>query len=318
VRYVTIPVSNYLSKATVEAAAVEEYYDTHTDEFTVDGTNGTKTVSPLEESRNAISNLLVKESATQTARDVGTDMVVSLAPARDGTASVFEKVAETLGFNVRTTGLFDAAGPVPDIDGEIEFITAAFKLRPTPDDYFSDAVMGNNSVYILALSTNAEAYVPSFDQVRVKVEPLARQKAVQDALSRKAESIRRKFQEGLSQNETFATLAKQQSINVSTTSYFSAYSAPESLSSRDLLEAIVTLNRGEISDLLSTTNGYMIAFVADRKPASEDEAAAVRNQLGANVSRRRTRILFSEWQDIIVKAGHKNNEAPVEETPAEE
>ena len=318
VRYVTIPVSNYLGKAVIEETAVEEYYDTHTEEFTTDGTNGTKIITSLDKVRSSISNLLVKESAAQIARDVGTEMVVSLAPARDGTASVFENVAVTNGFLVQTTALFEAAGPVPGIDGEIEFITAAFKLRPTPDDYFSDAVSGNNSVYILALSTNAEPYVPSFEEVRAKVEPLARQKAVQDALTHKAESIRRKFQEGLTQNETFATLAKQQSMNVATTSYFSAYSAPQALSSPEILEEIVTLNRGEISDLLSTTNGYMIAFVVDRKPASEDEAAVVRNQLGSNISRRRTRILFSDWQDAMVKAAHKNNDVPAGEPPADE
>jgi peptidyl-prolyl cis-trans isomerase D len=318
VRYVTLPVSNYLSRAAVEAIAVEEYYDTHTDEFTVEGTNGTKIISPIAEVRTSISNLLVKESATQSARDIGTDMVVSLAPARDGTASVFEKVAENLGFTVKTTALFEAAGPVPDIDGEIEFLAAAFKLRPTPDDYFSDAVTGNDSVYVLALSTNAEPYVPAFEVISDKVEPLARQNAIQDALTRKADSIRRKFQEGLAQNETFSALAKQQSMNVITTGYFSAYSVPDALSSPEILDGIVTLNRGEISDLLSTTNGYMVAFVADRKAASEDEAAVVRNQLGVNVSRRRAGILFSEWQDAMVKAGHKNNDDTAGETPDEE
>jgi hypothetical protein len=318
VRYVTLPISNYLSKAVVDANAVEEYYDTHTDEYTVSGTNDTKILSPLEEVRGSISNLLIKESAMQAARDVGTDFAVALAPTRDGTASSFEKVAGDFALSVKTSVLFDAEGPVPGIDGEIEFITAAFKLRPTPDDYFSDAVAGNESVYVLALATNTEAYIPAFEEVSAKVKPLARQKAVQAALTRKAEGIRRTFQEGLNQHEAFSTMAKQQGMNVSTSGYFSAYSAPEALSSPEILEGIVTRNRGELSDLLTTTSGYMIAFIADRRPATEEEAAMVKSQLQTGITRRRARIVFSEWQEAMVKAGRKSAQIAAEETPSED
>jgi hypothetical protein len=318
VRYVTLPISNYLAGVAVEATAVEEYYDTHTDEFTVPGTNDTKVISPIEEVRGYISNLLVRESAMQAARDKATDMVVALAPTRDGTASVFENVASDFGLNVKTTALFDAEGPVAGIDGEFEFVTAAFKLRPTQDDYFSDAVTGNNAVYVLALATNTEAYIPAFETVISKVKPLAHEQAVQNALTVKAEAIRRKFQEGLNKNETFATLAKQQAMNVSTTGYFSAYTATDALSDPEILENIVSLNRGELSDVLATTNGFMIAFVADRKPASDEEAAVVKSQLGATIARRRARILFSEWQDAMLKAGRKNDTAAPATPPPEE
>jgi peptidyl-prolyl cis-trans isomerase D len=317
VRYVSLPISNYLSKADVETITIEEYYDTHTDEFTTTDTNGTKVLAPIEDVRSSISNLLVRESSTQAARDAGTDLVISLAPARDGAPSVFEKVAEAAGLAVKTTALFNAEGPVPDINGDFDFINAAFKLRPTPDEYFSDAVLGNDSVYILALATNAEPYVPAFEDVSAKVKPLAHEEAVKAALTRAAESVRRKFQEGLSKNESFAVLAKQQTLNVSTTEYFSAYSPPEAMNSPEILESIVVLNRGELSDLISVTNGYVIACIADRKPASEEEASAVRSQLGANIVRRRARILFSEWQAAMVKAGRTGfTEAP--ETTAEE
>jgi peptidyl-prolyl cis-trans isomerase D len=311
VRYVEFPISNHLSKASVTADAVEEYYDTHTDRFTETGTNGTKVITPIDAVRDSVSNLLIHETATQVARDLATDFVVALTPARDGAASPFESVAGEFGVGVKTSGLFAAEGPVAGIDAGQDWIAAAFKLRPTPEDYFSDAITGTGSVYVLALATNTEAYVPAFEEVRSKVEPLARAKAAQDALIRKGESVRRTFQEGLAQKESFAALAKQQALNIHTTAFFSAFSAPEALNSGEILEEIVLLNRGDLSTLLASTNGYTIAYVVDRKPASEDDAQVVRTQLGANVMRRRARILFSEWQESLVQTGRKTKTVAV-------
>ena len=308
VRYVSLPISNYLAKANPTTTEVEEYYDTHTDEFTATDTNGTKVVSPLDEVRNSVSNLLIHATATQAARDAGTDFAVALAPARDGSASVFEKVAADLHLPVKTTDLFSAEGPALGIrDDDYDFIAAAFKLRGTPDDYFSDPIAGKDFVRVLALSTNAESYVPAFEDVKAKVQPFALRQAMEEALTKTAASIRAKFQEGLNQKEHFAALAKQQAMNVHTTGFFSAYSAPEALSSPEVLEDLTLLGRGELSNVIPATNGYLIAYIKDRKPASEDEAGVVRSQLGRGIVRRRARILFSEWEDRLLKAGRKTD-----------
>lgn len=316
VRYVSLPISNYLAKAAVTTTEVEEYYDTHTDEFSTTDTNGTKAITPLDEVRTSISNLLIHTAATQAARDIGTDFAVALAPARDGTASDFEKVAAEFHLSVKTTGLFSAEGPALGTGDDYDFIAAAFKLHGTPDDYFSDPIAGKDFVRVLALSTNAESYVPAFDDVKAQVEPLARRQAVEDALVKSAESIRKKFQEGLSQNEKFSALARQQGMNVHTTAYFSAYSAPESLSAPEILEALTVLGRNELSGVIASTNGFLIAYVKDRKPASEDEAGVVRSQLGRGLVRRRARVLFSEWEEALLKVG-RSTERPVER-PADE
>jgi hypothetical protein len=318
VRYVVLPVSNHLATAVADNAGVEEYYDTHTDEFTATDTNGAKVITPLDEVRVTISNRLLLAFATQAARDIGTDLAVALAPQRDGTASDFEKVAADFGLAVRTTALFAADAPVPGIDSDIDFITAAFKLRPTPEDYFSDPVTGLHYVYVLALATNTDAYVPSFDEAQAKVEPFAMEKAVQDALLKNAESIRLKLQEGLGKGEKFAAVARQQAMNVHTSGYFSAYAAPEALSSPDILEQITLLGQGDVSSVLTATNGHMIAYMADRRPASDQEVGVVREQLGRGMIRRRARVIFSEWQDNLLRTGRALPQQATDRTSADQ
>ena len=279
-------------------------------------THGSKVVTSLDEVRGSVSNRLIHSAATQSARDAGTDFAVALAPARDGTASAFEKVAGEFKLGVTTTALFSAEGPALGTADDDDFIPAAFKLRATPDEYFSDPVAGKNFVRVLALSTNADAYVPAFEDVKAKVEPFARNQAIEDALAKTADSTRKKFQEGLNQKEKFAALAKQQTMNVHTTGYFSAYTAPDALSSPQILEDLTLLGRGELSPVIAATNGYMIAYIKDRKPASEDEASVVRSQLGRGLVRRRARILFSDWEESLLKTGRKTDR-PVERRGAD-
>ena len=87
VKYVEYAVSNFLAKASIDDNAIEEYFDTHSEEFSVTDTNGVKTVTPLEKVRSGISNKLVRAAALDRARSAAADFVVSLTPARDGSAT---------------------------------------------------------------------------------------------------------------------------------------------------------------------------------------------------------------------------------------
>lgn len=305
VKYVSYDISNYLARASTDSQAVEEYYDTHAEEFTTTDTNGTSSVTPIESVRDSISNKLLYASATELARNAAYDLVVALAPARDGTASSFEQVTDATGLTVRTTALFDAADGPKEFEPSPLLIEAAFRLRPTPDEYFSDAVQAGHRVYVMALLTNTEARIPEFAEVKAKVEPLAREKAVADKLAKVAADLRDRCEAGIKAGKTFRDIVKNDGLTVSTSGVFSAYSAPDALSEPGILEDITTRESGEMSAVLTTTNGLIVAHVAERKPASMDETAAVRAQLGTSVARRRTRTLFGEWQDALIRKGLK-------------
>mgnify|MGYP001087428009 CR=1 FL=1 len=72
---------------------------------------------------------------------------------------------------------------------------------------------------------------------------------------------------------------------------------------REILEEITSRNAKELAEPVAGTNGLVIAYVAERLPATAEEAGAVRAQLNMNLSRRRTRILFGEWQGFLLHAG---------------
>lgn len=317
VHYVTFPIPSNLAASAITADSIDEYYDTHTDEFTVTDTNNVKTITPIEQVRGAISNKLVREEATQATRDKATDMVIALTPGRDGTSVPFGQVAANLGLAVYTSALFDAASDFPGVTGSEDLVTAAFRLRPVPDECFSDAVAAGDSVYVLSLATNTEPYVPPFDAVRDAVKAPAYRKALADAVKARADSIHGAFAAGLKQKESFAALARQQILNVSTTGYFSAYTAPETIGTPEVLEELSVCNAGELTGVIPHGEEYLVAYLVDRKPGQEEDVNAARSQILAGSARRRGRVLFTEFQNYLLRAGRKTGAAELPE-PADE
>ena len=304
VRYAALPVSNRLDGMKIDRDAIEQYYDDHAADYMTAGTNGEKTAIPLDTVSATISNLLLHEEARQKTRDAAIDFVTALTPGRDGSAPTFEALAASNSFAVHTTGLFDASTVPAEIEAKRAFAQSAFRLRATPEDYFSDPVTGSNFVYVMALASNAEARLPEFDEVRDKVTPLAEEKAAADKLAEMAKALRDRIQSKLGAR-SFEDLAREQSLNVSTAAEFSVYTAPEGLNTPEILDAIASRNSGELSDVAPGTNGLLIAYIVKRAPAAKDEADVVRSQVVAGLTRKRARTLFGEWEDSMIRTGRQ-------------
>ena len=176
------------------------------------------------------------------------------------------------------------------------------------------AVPGKDHVYLLALSTNTEAYIPDFAAVKAEVEPLALAKAIQAALEKVASDLHKSIQAGLNNKRSFASLAKEKSFNVSTSEYFSASAAPDALSSSEILGDITLRNPGELSEVLPGTSGLMIAYIVDRRPAGQSELATIQNQIYMNVARRRARIIFNDWEKSLIAGDRMKDKYKPEET----
>lgn len=318
VQYVTFPIPPHLAEVSVAADAVESYYDTHTDEFTINGTNETKTVTPIEQVRGSISNKLAWEEATQIARAKATDMVIALARGKEDTGAPFGQVAARMQAAVSTSALFAANEQFPGLTNGEDLVSAAFRLRPNADDYFSDAIVAQDSAYVMALVTNTDPYIPSYDIVRKDVVPLARQQALAKAVYARAEALHETFSKGLKQKSSFAAIARQQVMNVSTTGYFSAFTAPEIMGSSEILEELAACNAGELAAVIPLADSYMIAHLIDRQPGQTEDINTAHSQVLASSTRRRGRTLFTEFQEYLLRTGRKTDTMVVPAADREE
>ncbi len=138
------------------------------------------------------------------------------------------------------------------------------------------------------------------------------------ALTKKAQEIHQFFQSGLNQKQSFHSLAVAKGLNVSTTEYFSAQTAPDAVSSQEILDDITLRNANELTDVLQGVNGLMIAHVVNRRAAGADELSTIQNQVAMNKMRQRARILFGELQNSLVAGKLKKDTGEVPETTEEE
>lgn len=324
VKYVQIPVEKYLSEMTVtnedEALA---YYDEHIDEYSVTNavtetvTNfsaaGSNTVETVVTSKVAtldfdqvktnIFEAITLQAAKDRAADMAMDFVVSLTPDRDGISPKFEDAAEKIGLKVKKLDPFALEDELPGIDAGPLFNHAAFNLNMAAEESFSDAVIGSNYVYVIGLDEKIPARVPEFDEVAAKVMIAARENALAETLSKKANEIREAAVKAVDKGEPFAQAFDTYELKPVKMEDFTATEASELTNDyiSVILRGILPRNQGEVTDLLSTDDAVIIAYVEKRTPGSEMALDSLKPQIEESVKRQRARILFEDFQDYLLK-----------------
>jgi hypothetical protein len=322
VRYVEFPAGRYLASLPTNAEEeIEQYYDDNRKEFLIVTTNAAGSVTnalaagastagsetnvleslrPLDEVRDAIRTVLVHRASAQAALDAARDFSVTLTPDRQGNAPTFEETAAKAGLTIVTTALFTVSEPLPGISAGVAFNRAAFELRPVLEESFSDGIAGSNAAYVLSFVERLDARVPDFDEIREKVTPLATEYVRRKALEAKAEEMGKAWRMAVKAGKTFEQAVAPEALNIVTTKPFTAFTAPEALGDFDLLREITTRNAGEVTELLESTNGFHLAYVAERKPAEDAAKQAVYQQVLQSLTRHRARLIYTDWQKYLL------------------
>ncbi len=315
VDFLRIAAAPFIPRAAVTEDDVQAYYDENLSEFIDEAadTNAAEAATnlfagmtkyrPLEDVKQDISNRLILQKALEEAQDTAMNIAVALAPDREGQAPTFEAVAEQFGCAIESTPLFALRDDVPGVENEPAFKRAAFDLTDGPETYFSNPVRGSNEVYVLALRERAAPRVPAFDEVKTNALLLARERAIADALERKADGIRADVEKALGGKIPFADAMAFQKLNVVTTEMFSAATGLEDETlGRDILNAVMILNEGEISKPIATENGLLLLHVKARKPGEAVSMEAIRPQLIEMIRRQTGRTTFDAWQNHLLRA----------------
>ena len=98
-----------------------------------------------------------------------------------------------------------------------------------------------------------------------------------------------------------------------TTEPFSAYVGltNDASYSEELASSIMYLNKGDLTELVPTTNGVLLAFVSDRQPGDASTMLLLKPQLQTLVDRYSVGILFRDWEDYLISKGGFEDYAPV-------
>ncbi|MFH0909322.1 MAG: SurA N-terminal domain-containing protein [bacterium] len=283
---------------------------------------------PFDDVKQEISNMLIRQAALEMASDTALEFVVALTSDKDGNAPQFEDVAEKNGFLIERAGPFALRENLEDIDAGLDFNRAAFNLTTGQDAYFSDPVKGSNYVYVIALEERIPARVPTFADVADEVLPIAREQAIADALSTKSREIRDAADTAVKEGKTFADALQAYGLEPITTEEFTASSgATDDDYSPILLRGILTMNPGEVSELLPAHDAVLVAHIIERQPGDPTTMESLKEQIISSIRRQNGRYVFDDMQQYLLKQAKfepreiprdTGDEPEEEDIPAEE
>ena len=302
VSYVTFPLADFSTNIVVDASEVTNYYNEHIDRYTTTNVEGLTTWVEIDKVTPEIEKTLAHEITITRAKDAATRFVDRLIPNRDGKALPFEDAAAADNRSVATTALFGAMEHMTNLDVGLEFNEAAFALSVNPEEYFSEPVEGKKAFYVLALKEKTEHRQPEFDEVKDRAMSVALEEAKRTALTENALEAHRTLEEAVAAGDTFKNAAAKLKMEVKNTEPFTAYTAPELLDSPSTISAVVTRQQGELTGVLPTKDGVLIAFVEKRVASDASAADPVRNQLRQTLNRRYSRILLTDWERGLYNA----------------
>ena len=307
VRYVRFPVSNYLASVEVDDDDIQRYYDDHLEDYMTVDTNNASVAVPLDDVRGGIVSNLIQQAATFKAKDEATDFVIALAPDRYGNVKQMNQAAADAHLMIQTTAYFSAFEDVPDLNVGYPFKEAAFKLDARdPNGYFSDAVIDQDAVYVVATDDKQDAHLPDFSNIVDRVMVLAVSNAAKRAFLDDLGEIREQLV-AAGTNTTFSRLLSARGATVVTSSVFTIY---EGMASNEqeyaelLIPNLITLGPGEISEPIEAEGGALMARLIERSPGEMGLVEYLKPQLMQTLNRYWSGAVFNQWGQFVLDGGN--------------
>jgi len=337
---VTFPAADQTARIPAPAAAdVEAYYNENMARFTTERlvtvtndpapgettaatvtTRVERVIADFDEMRNQIEAEMIRLAALDKAREAAYALIDLIAPSRRGPGKPFAEAVAELGLTTAAIGPFARTNTLPEWDGGREIVRAAFELRRTEDEYFSDALAGSNTVYVLALEERIPERAPELAEVEAEVAADARAAAVRVALDRFAGETAAALRAAAAAGKSFADAARAAGLKAETTTEFDAMSgAPDFPHFSAVMQSLLPYEQGNVTDQLALPDGqFLIAQIALRQASTNVSLDEYRPQIVSALRRERGRQMFESWQeDILRQAGFtaKNLKTDEADTP---
>lgn len=296
VRYLAVPVSNYLSRVSVPEDDLLEYYDSHIDTYKRADTNNATVTIPFAEVRGKILAELQLDEAKFCA---STSLTFSIyGKAADLANGALEKLAAREKLAIKTSPLFGAEEPLYWAENGKELAAAAFELDPERADSRYGIVKGESHVYVIEQAKAVAAHTPTFEEVLADLKPRAQTKARTEAFQSYTKELRADLRKLLDEGKTFADAAKAKSLNVSTSLTYTVNDIQNQKfdNSYSVAYGAMTLKKGEVSEAVpASVTHSLIVYVQDRQPGDALAAEMMRSQIRVNIARRHGGKLLDDW-----------------------
>jgi hypothetical protein len=297
VRYLAIPISNYLASVTVPEEDLQGYYDSHMDTYRRTTTNDVSETIPYAEVRDKImAELKVVEARYCAETNVTFNFSDRISQLGTNALALF---AAELKQQVKFSPLFALTETLYWTDVSTDFATAAFELDSESLETRFGIVKGKNEVYVLELKQRSPAHVPAFESVLTEVKARAQEKARTEAYESYTKELRADLRKALDAGKTFQSVVKEKGLPITTNITYAVnemQNQPTFENGYSVAYGARDLKKGDISEAVpSSPVQSIIIYVHDRKPGDMLAAEMMRSQIRASITRRRGNSLLTDW-----------------------
>ncbi|MDF7808296.1 SurA N-terminal domain-containing protein [Pontiellaceae bacterium B12219] len=301
VHYVAFPVSDYTNSVEVADELIAQVYEGNKERFIKPetATNAVPEYRSLEEVRDEIYELVSSDMSLRAAANAADAFVAQLASEE----ATFQGEAEKAGLQIVTkTPPFAATDTPRGIDPTAPFAQATASLQLTPTQYYSDPVVGRDTVYVIALQKTLDSFVPAFDVVKAEAIESAKIAASEEAYVEKCEAVYAETAAAIENGISFADAASKYNLDVQTTEPFNISSPLETEFGRDIMGATIQFDKGALVDLISTPDEFLLAYVLDKEIADETiTLPPMREDLAAGIRQEKAARLAQAWQESLLE-----------------
>lgn len=304
VLYVHWSVDDLTSMVNISEDRLLAHYDRHIEDYSVTDTN-TMAVSyrPFEEVEEDIRTTMERQEAMSIAGEFAMQFLGELSMLDYDDDVSMHSVASLLDVNVQTSEWFHATTDIPGISAGNSFNEAAFRLDPDqPSQSYSSAIIGDEAVYLLAWYTNQPSTRLAFDEVEERALELALQSARETAFQEQQTKIHSQLSEALKTGTSFLEAAVSLNLKVESVKAFSIMDADadEFPFFAELAPIVLDLSSGEMSDVVTTLDAALIAFVENREAGDVGETLALKPDINRMLMNSRMNIHFGTWADYLI------------------
>jgi len=304
VDYVQFAVADYIEQAEVTDEMIALFYENNKQRFLKQPAEGEAPAAeleyqPLEEVQESITEQLQQAIARSAANDQADELVNQLADE----GATFKSATQELGLDIiDNTPAFTMVDVVKGVDPTAPFQRAAFALEKDETHYYSDPVVGRDFIYVLSLSKKLPSFLPSFDIVREAATESAKLAAAEKAYVEKAEQVHAEIAEELLGGKSFENALGAYKLKPTTTEPFDITTELEDDFGREIKGASVFYDQGQLTDLVATTDEFIVAFVLTKTPGDETAALpGMRAELANNIGNEKAAQLVAAWKEALLE-----------------
>jgi peptidyl-prolyl cis-trans isomerase D len=231
----------------------------------------------------------------------------------------FQQTAAKFQSPVQTTGDFTAAAPDPQLAAHPQLAQAAFQLTKK-EGPFGDAIQAGDGFYVLHLVAVEEARPLTLEEAKPKIVEALRKERLSALVSAKAAEASQQIREKLKSGATPEAAIQQAGLkpekippfsllddpmpklkpspDVSPNASPSPSPTPEPTPVPDLpaiKQSVAELRPGEVSPLVPTADGGLIAVLEKREPLDLAKFQLTRPLLESRILQGKRTIVFYEW-----------------------